>query len=78
LCAAASSAAAVSWGKLDIEIKDRFGQPLAQQEWCVLSLFVTDEAVKPINEGSSSGGKYDPVSAKLVRRVEWDVPHPHA
>lgn len=44
----------------------------------MLSLFVTDEAVKPINEGSSSGGKYDPVSAKLVRRVEWDVPHPHA
>jgi Meiotically up-regulated gene 113 len=33
--------------RLDIEIKDRFGQPVIPREWYLVPLFVIDEATKP-------------------------------
>jgi hypothetical protein len=52
--------------RLDIEIKDRFGQPVVVREWFLVPLFVIDEAVKKIRGGTISGFRYDPKSASLV------------
>lgn len=55
--------------KLDIEIKDRFGNPVVPREWFLVPLFVIDEAVEKIRDGSIVGFEYDPGSATL-RPVE--------
>ncbi len=52
--------------RLDIEIKDRFGQPVVVREWFLVPLFVIDEAVKKIRDGTIPGFKYDPKSASLL------------
>lgn len=52
--------------RLAIEIKDRFGQPVVVREWFLVPLFVIDEAVKKIRDGTISGFKYDPKSASLL------------
>lgn len=53
--------------RLDIEIKDRFGQPVVPREWFLVPLFVIDEAVERIKDGTITGYIYDPKSAALVR-----------
>jgi hypothetical protein len=55
--------------RLDIEIKDRFGQPIVPREWFLVPLFVIDEAVKKISDGTISNVRYDPKSASLVDDV---------
>lgn len=52
-------------GRLDIEIKDRFGQPVMPREWFLVPLFVIDEAVKRIRDGTITRFVYDPRSAGL-------------
>jgi hypothetical protein len=52
--------------RLDIEIKDRFGQPIVPKEWFLAPLFAIDEAVERIRNGSITGYIYDPRTAKLV------------
>lgn len=52
--------------RLDIEIKDRFDQPIVPREWFLVPLFVVDEAVGRIKDGTITGYVYDPKSAKLV------------
>lgn len=52
--------------KLAITINDRFGHPVQPEEWFLLPLFVIDEAVARIKDGSISDYIYDPVSAALV------------
>jgi hypothetical protein len=54
--------------RLDIEIKDRFGKPVVPQEWFLVPLFVVDEAVARIKDGTIADYLYDPVTAKLTRR----------
>ncbi|WP_238987579.1 GIY-YIG nuclease family protein [Roseovarius dicentrarchi] len=54
--------------RLDIEIIDRFGRPVAPQEWFLVPFFVIKEAVDRIKDGSISGYVYDPDSAALVKR----------
>ena len=56
--------------RLDIEIKDRFGQPVVPHEWFLVPLFVIDEAVKKIRDGTISNLRYDPKSASLVEAAE--------
>lgn len=56
--------------RLDIEIRDRFGNPVVPREWFLVPLFVIDQAVKLIRDGSIADYKYDPQSASLVRRAE--------
>jgi hypothetical protein len=56
--------------RLDIEIKDRFGNPVVPREWFLVPLFVIDEAVKRIKDGSITEYIYDPKSARLVHRAE--------
>lgn len=55
--------------RLDIEIKDRFGQPVVPREWFLVPLFVIDEVVKKIKNGTISNFIYDPKSASLVEDV---------
>lgn len=52
--------------RLDIEIKDRFGQPVIPREWFLVPLFVVDEAVERIRDGTITGYVYDPKAAALV------------
>lgn len=54
--------------RLDIEIKDRFGNPVAPKEWFLVPRFVIDEAVERIKDGSISQQRYDPDTATLVTR----------
>lgn len=53
--------------KLDITIEDRFGRPVQPEEWFLVPLFVIDEAVCRIKDGSIVDYIYDPKTAKLVR-----------
>jgi hypothetical protein len=53
--------------RLDIKIKDRFGQPVIPREWFLVPLFVVDEAVERIKDGTITGYAYDPKAAALVR-----------
>jgi len=52
--------------RLDVEIKDRFGQPILPKEWFLVPLFAVDEAVSRIKDGTITGYVYDPKTAKLV------------
>jgi len=54
--------------KLEIEIKDRFGQPVVPREWFLVPLFAIDEAVERIRDGTISDYRYDIKKAKLVQR----------
>lgn len=53
--------------RLDIEIKDRFGNPVVPQEWFLVPLFVIDEAVQKIKDGTIGDFVYDPNKAALKR-----------
>jgi hypothetical protein len=51
--------------RLDIEIKDRFGNPAIPREWFLVPLHAIDEAVERIKDGTISGYVYDPQEARL-------------
>ena len=51
--------------RLDIEITDRFGQPVIPREWFLVPYFVIDEAIEMIRDGSIENFVYDPSLAKL-------------
>ena len=53
--------------RLNITINDRFGHPVQPEEWFLVPLFVIDEAVARIKDGSITGYIYDPKAAKLVK-----------
>lgn len=53
--------------QLDVEIKDRFGRPVIPREWFLVPLFVIDDAVERIKDGTITGYIYDPKAASLVR-----------
>ena len=55
--------------RLDIEIKDRFGQPIVPREWFLVPLFAVDEAIERIREGTITGCTYDPKTARLTQAV---------
>jgi len=55
--------------KLDIEIKDRFGNPVEPREWYLVPLFVVDEAVSRIKDGTITDYQYDPGTVSLKRAV---------
>ncbi|MGD7196088.1 GIY-YIG nuclease family protein [Ralstonia pseudosolanacearum] len=54
--------------RLDIEIKDRFGKPVIPREWFLVPVFVVDEAVERIKDGTITLYVYDPKSARLIKR----------
>lgn len=53
--------------RLSITINDRFGHPVQPEEWFLVPLFVIDEAVARIKDGSITEYIYDPTAAKLVK-----------
>lgn len=53
--------------RLDVEIKDRFGQPVTPREWFLVPLFVVDEVFERINDGTIADYRYDPKTASLLR-----------
>lgn len=52
--------------RLDIEIKDRFGKSVVPREWFLVPLFIVNEAVDRIRDGSITQYVYDPQAARLV------------
>lgn len=55
--------------RLNITINDRFGHPVQPQEWFLVPLFVVDEAVERIKDGTITRYVYDPKAARLVKAV---------
>ena len=55
--------------QLDIEIKDRFGNPVVPREWFLVPLFVIDDAVERIRDGTITEYIYDPKLARLTERA---------
>ncbi|MEE9923686.1 MAG: GIY-YIG nuclease family protein [Brucella anthropi] len=56
-----------SSAQLDIEIKDRFGNPVVPREWFLVPRFIVDDAVERIKDGTITDYSYDPAAARLVR-----------
>lgn len=52
--------------QLDIEIKDRFGNPVRPREWFLVPLSVVDEVVSRIKDGTITRYVYDPAVARLI------------
>jgi hypothetical protein len=55
--------------RLNIEIKDRFGQAIVPREWFLVPLFAVDEAIERIRDGTITGCIYDPKTARLTQPV---------
>lgn len=53
--------------RLDIEVKDRFGNPIVPREWFLAPIFVIDEAVERIRDATITSYVYDPTKAALTR-----------
>jgi hypothetical protein len=56
-----------SGARLDLQIADRFGNPVQPREWFLAPLQVIDEVVKRIQDNSIVDFEYDPQSASLKR-----------
>ncbi len=54
--------------QLDVGIKDRFGRPVVPREWFLVPLFIVDEVVERIKDGTITQYTYDPTSARLVEQ----------
>ena len=54
--------------RLDVEIKDRFGNPVVPREWFLVPFAVVDDAVERIKDGTIKDYSYDPKQARLVAR----------
>ena len=53
--------------QLDIQIKDRFGNQVRPREWFLVPLFVVNEAVERMRDGTITQYVYDPKAARLVK-----------
>ena len=53
--------------RLNVEITDRFGNPVIPREWFLVPLHAIDDAVVKIKDGTISQYRYDPKTARLER-----------
>lgn len=53
--------------QVDIEIKDRFGNPVKPREWFLVPLFIVNEVVERIKDGTITQYVYEPAGARLVK-----------
>jgi len=53
--------------RLEIEIMDRFGKPVAPREWFLVPLSAINDAVQMITDGTIADYLYDRTTAKLTR-----------
>ena len=54
--------------RLEIEIEDRFGNPVVPREWFLVPLGAINDAVEKIREGTIAAHVYDVKRAALVTR----------
>ena len=54
--------------RLDIEIEDRFGNPVVPREWFLAPLDAIDDAVEKIRKGTITRYRYDAKSASFIAR----------
>jgi hypothetical protein len=52
--------------KLDIQLKDRFGNPVVPREWFLVPLFIVDQVVEKIRDGSIVKFYYEPSVGQLL------------
>lgn len=62
--------------RLDISVKDRFGKQVTAREWFLVPLFVIDEVVERIRDGSITDYVYDPKSARLLKQAPTPETNP--
>jgi hypothetical protein len=55
--------------QLEIEIRDRFGNPVRPREWFLVPLFVVNDVVERIKDGTITQYVYDPMAARLVHVI---------
>jgi len=53
--------------RLDINVNDRFGNPVKPKEWFLVPLFIIDEVVEKIKDGSLTEYRYDKETVKLIK-----------
>jgi len=53
--------------KLNVQINDRFGTPISPREWFMVPLFIIDEVVTKLKDGTLGGYRYDPNSVRLIK-----------
>ena len=56
----------LSSARIDLQIQDRFGHPVTAREWFLVPLFVIDELVERIRNGTVNDCHYDRQSAKII------------
>jgi len=54
-------------GRLNIQINDRFGHPFTPREWFLIPLFVIDEAIEHVRDGTIGDYVYDIDSVTLKK-----------
>lgn len=54
--------------RLEVQITDRFGNHVVPREWFLVPLFIIDEVIEKIKDGSLSNYKYDPGKVSLVKK----------
>ncbi len=54
--------------RLDVTIKDRFGQPIVPREWFLVPLKIIDEAIEHIRTGTVADFVFDVKLASLLKR----------
>ena len=52
--------------RLDIQVRDRYGNPVVPQEWFLVPLFAIEEAIARIKDGAITDFVYDPSTARLI------------
>jgi len=52
--------------RLDLELKDRFGEQVEPREWFLVPLPVIEEAIEMLRAGSIGNFRYDPTDARVV------------
>lgn len=57
--------------RLNIQISDRFGNPINPREWFLVPIFIIDEVVDKIKDGSLSKYQYDAYSVKLIEHQRF-------
>lgn len=52
--------------RLDLELKDRFGSQVEPREWFLVPFPVIADAIQRIKDGTLTGFRYDPKTARLT------------
>lgn len=53
--------------RLDVELKDRFGEQVEPREWFLVPLGAIEETIQKLMEGTLGDYQYDPEKAAIVR-----------